>query len=61
MTHRFVIAAIPRPDDDEPLFWSNSDGWGSLTNATVFSSYERTYYSLPLGAYGWIELPKEDA
>jgi hypothetical protein len=35
--------------DCEPLFWSNEDGWGSLSTATVFDPKEIDYLDLPMG------------
>ncbi len=36
----FVIVSRSEGDEDEPLFWSNEDGWGDLESATVFSREE---------------------
>jgi hypothetical protein len=43
---------------DGPLFWSNTDGWGSLATATVFSDSEQNEFTnLPVESWGWVELP----
>jgi hypothetical protein len=44
--------------EEEPLYWSNEDGWGSLTNATVFLG--TTGYRKPIGPCEWIQLPEHD-
>ena len=33
---------------DEPIFWSNIDGWGNLDSATIFSSEETEFLRLPI-------------
>jgi hypothetical protein len=42
------------PTTDEPLFWSNTDGWVSLAAASVFSEAS---FTLPREAWGVLELP----
>jgi hypothetical protein len=44
----YVIAG-PVDDEDGTLYWSNEDGWGSLSTATVFTETERATGSLPMG------------
>ena len=41
---------------EEPLFWSNENGWGSLSDATVFRMSAIETISLPEGGR-WIDLP----
>lgn len=36
-------------EDGETLYWSNENGWGSIDDATLFTSEERSCYSLPQG------------
>lgn len=63
MEERYVIMHMHRdPVDDAPLFWSNSEGWGFLSEATVFSTSEVAEFKyLPQEAWGWLLLPmKED-
>lgn len=62
MKLEFVIGAELRPDDDEPLYWSNDDGWVDLSSATVFTADEaEAPVYLPLGASGFIRLPRKGA
>ena len=42
------------PETDEPLFWSNTDGWGSLDSATLFAEDENV--NLPSEAWGFLSL-----
>ena len=57
----FVIPAMHRDDvDDAPLFWSNEDGWCDLLSATVFTMEEMKTFMLPMGAWGWIQLPENE-
>lgn len=46
---------ITNEDDDEPLFWSNADGWGFLSTATIFTRDEANELNLPIGGK-WISL-----
>lgn len=46
----WVIASTIEPH----LYWSNSDGWGSLATATVFADGERPVLGLPLDGK-WVE------
>jgi hypothetical protein len=50
--------------DDQPMFWSNDDGWVDLSNATLFSDEEKARFDLPLyaptktdTASVWVTLP----
>ena len=43
------------PETDEPLFWSNQDGWVDLGSATVFGLDEDV--RLAQEAWGVITLP----
>lgn len=59
----WVIFGYVSPDDAQPLFWSNGDGWVSLESATIFSNKERVKYGdrLPDTGMGmlasWAQLP----
>ena len=54
----YVIAGEFDSDDQQQLYWSNSDGWVTLESATVFTEKERNGKSwLPLGYVAWVELP----
>ena len=56
----FVIMHEHRdPISDAPLFWNNDDGWTELSGATIFVENERTTFSLPQEAWGWLELPDQ--
>ena len=40
-------------------YWSNSAGWGSLQNATIFTSAERNTFNLPIGSNPyWVEIKR---
>ena len=43
----------------EELWWSNSDGWGSFSTRTNFSSDEKEKFNLPLDGM-WIRLAEDD-
>ena len=43
-------------DDDEYLYWSNADGWGDRSTATVFTEEERRDGRLPADSGGWVWL-----
>lgn len=47
--------------DGQPFFWSNKNGWGSLSSATVFSSEEKQHLKhLPRAGSAdsvWVKLP----
>jgi hypothetical protein len=53
MSHSYRIKSIVERDDitNQPLYWSNEDGWVDKGSATVFSKeeYLTTPY-LPLGS-----------
>lgn len=34
-------------------WWSNTTGWGDLTDATMFDDRERNLFVLPQGAEAW--------
>lgn len=54
----FVVYGRSRYDTS-PLFWSNKDGWGHLSTATVFTQKEREALNLPVGKMvSWMELPR---
>lgn len=54
---RYVIAGHV-DSDDGTLYWSNDDGWGHLSTATVFSQHEQEILPLPLGWFTrWVMLP----
>lgn len=36
--------------NQEPMFWSNQDGWGDFGSATLFSEQERADLELPISA-----------
>ena len=44
------------PESDEPLFWSNCDGWVSLEAATLFEKDECV--NLPREAWGFVNVGK---
>jgi hypothetical protein len=43
---------------DEPIFWSNEDGWGSLESATVFSEDEVIGAMMVQSDALWLQLPE---
>jgi hypothetical protein len=47
----YVVISTTEKDDetDEPLYWSNDDGWVDLGSATRFSSEEKKKLDLPIG------------
>lgn len=62
MSNKYVISAVEYDysleDSDEIVYWSNTDGWGSLSTATVFSELEQSSFSLPMGhEVKWVILP----
>ena len=38
---------------DAGAYWSNDDGWGARSTATVFTRQERDTLTLPMDASGW--------
>ena len=54
--HHVIRADFNDHTDDEPLYWSNVDGWAALSTATVFSSVQKEANSdlLPLESRGWV-------
>ena len=63
MNKKFVIYNLNETlqntcDDNQPMFWNNSDGWGVLATASVYTEQEKDYFSLPLFNSMWLELPK---
>lgn len=55
----YVIAG-PIDPEDGTLFWSNADGWGHLSTATVFTSdeYDDGRGNVPFGDNArWMRLP----
>lgn len=45
---------------DGLCYWSNKDGWGDLSHATVFTEEERKSFDLPLAKdadAAWMPLP----
>ena len=54
----YVIANHDELDQvtDEPLFWSNREGWAPLVCAAVYASTKG--WRLPLGRSYWIRLPR---
>lgn len=60
----YVIFGYVDAFDDQPLFWSNKNGWGSLDSATQFNARERKLYkNLPITSPDskgsvWVKLPK---
>jgi hypothetical protein len=63
MKQRWVIFGYVSPDDGQPLFWSNADGWVSLESATVFTRKERIKHEDDVPITGtaspalWVLLP----
>ena len=57
----YVICSLVEKDEEteEPLFWSNKDGWVFLATATVFTAAERKWATLPFAEKRpvWVELP----
>lgn len=50
----WVIYSKPETDaNEEPMFWSNEDGWGDLKSATRFETFPP---SLPIGATSVMEV-----
>jgi hypothetical protein len=51
--------------DDQPLFWNNDSGWGSLESATQFSEEEKQSSNLPvrdsISESVWVKLPERTA
>ncbi len=43
----FVIVG-PYDDEDGTLYWSNDDGWGFLSSATIFTEVESKKFDLPI-------------
>lgn len=60
MMPSFVVEAIREKDEDtgEPLYWSNTDGWVDLSNASTYPIYEVNSVHLPIGGK-WTPLPKQ--
>lgn len=53
----YIIVSDFEDDDDGCLYWSNEDGWGHRSTATVFSDEDRKAMdglSLPFEAAGWV-------
>ena len=51
----YVIVSDYEDDEDGVLFWSNEEGWGHRSLATVFNEDERNDgLGLPDGAAGWV-------
>jgi hypothetical protein len=51
--HHVIRADFNDGTDDEPLYWSNDDGWVALSTATVFSTEEKNG-PLPLESRDWM-------
>ena len=51
-----IISSFKDSLDDEYLYWSNEEGWGSRETATIFTQEERDSLPLPLEAGGWVEV-----
>jgi hypothetical protein len=53
---KFLIRATDERDDEtnEPLYWSNTDGWVDKASAARFTQHERDTVSLPIGGE-WVE------
>lgn len=49
--HHVIRARFDDSLDNEPLYWSNVDGWVSLPTATVFPTKDREVatFAMPLG------------
>lgn len=59
MTKKFVIysnEATINNLENEPLYWSNIDGWVDLSNATVFTENELSNFLPDDGKY--VQLPE---
>jgi len=35
-------------NQDEPMFWSNMDGWGTLEGSTHFTEHQTKHVNLPI-------------
>jgi hypothetical protein len=53
---RYVILSDFEDAEDGVLYWSNEDGWGSRSTATVFTEAERDDVRMPLEAAGWMRV-----
>ena len=50
-----------RSDADDPLFWSNEDGWVDRDSATTFTTSEASATHLPIGGSPvWVEVDDND-
>ena len=61
MTERYVIfgwEATFDNDNKEVLYWSTTDGWVGLSNATTFTKKQKDKYRLLPDDGVWIQLPK---
>jgi len=52
----FSFAETKVEDEHIPMFWNNTDGWGILENATLFTQREMMVSNLPLKGM-WVRLP----
>jgi len=43
-------------NQDEPMFWSNNEGWTTLEGATHYSEYQTKNMNLPIGDSEWVSL-----
>ena len=53
MATLYVIRADEK-QDDEALYWSNSDGWVNLGSATIFTEEDSKTLDLPADPCAWI-------
>jgi len=57
--NRYLICGEFNATDDQDgtwLWWNNTDGWGDLASATVFTNDERKTFlnRMPQGSWGWV-------
>jgi hypothetical protein len=51
----YIIVSNFEDDEDGVLYWSNDDGWGHRSTATVFPD-DRTSIGFPMEAAGWVKV-----
>lgn len=59
MNNHWLITSMTERDEwtEEPLFWSNTDGWGDLSTADIYTTGEKEGYSLPADGL-WVPISK---
>jgi hypothetical protein len=57
--NNYIIVSNYEDDEDGVLYWSNEDGWGHRSTATLFTEADTDTYdglSLPIEAAGWVRV-----